>query len=334
VTNYSSSDSYTFTVLATDFAGNSSQKEVSVSVTEPVSIEGPGVVSAGALVPTLTRNDAGALELAISLNDSLLDGYANGVGNYEFSVKYDVAELGAIGDSQLSWPSDVIGLPNTTQDGEVFFGGVSLFGASVDQPLLTITFPQTEIISATLEITKVAVGLDQLQSSSYVVSSFASSLFQGTDDSESFLLNGGEAVVAGGAGPDVFVLNQNSGSSITISDFSGGEDTIELSSLATSYGYQDIGGGSQPATDDILTKYDVGSQGDIATLIQSNDSALDNVFGAFLIEGDDGSDVLTVFIDASSDTGEVDIETYELTLPDDSKADDDDVTVSSYSFIA
>jgi hypothetical protein len=178
------------------------------------------------------------------------------------------------------------------------------------------------------------VGLDQLQSSSYVVSSFASSLFQGTDDSESFLLNGGEAVVAGGAGPDVFVLNQNSGSSITISDFSGGEDTIELSSLAISYGYQDIGGGSQPATDDILTKYDVGSQGDIATLIQSNDSALDNVFGAFLIEGDDGSDVLTVFIDASSDTGEVDIETYELTLPDDSKADDDDVTVSSYSFIA
>jgi hypothetical protein len=107
-----------------------------------------------------------------------------------------------------------------------------------------------------------------------------------------------------------------------------------LSSLATSYGYQDIGGGSQPATDDILTKYDVGSQGDIATLIQSNDSALDNVFGAFLIEGDDGSDVLTVFIDASSDAGEVDIETYELTLPDDSKADDDDVTVSSYSFIA
>ena len=335
VTNYSSIDSYTFTVLATDFAGNSSQKEVSVSVTEPVSIEGPGVVSTGALVPTLTRNDAGALELAISLNDSLLDGYANGVGNYEFSVKYDVSDLGAIGDNQLSWPSDVnLGLPNTTQDGEVFFGGLSLFGASVDQPLLTITFPQTEIISATLEFTKVAVGLDQLQSSSYVISSFANPLFQGTDDSESFLLNGGEAIVAGGAGPDVFVLNQNSGSSITISDFSGGEDTIELSSLATSYGYQDIGGGSQPATDDILIKYDVGSQDDIAALIQSNDSALDNVFGAFLIEGDDGSDVLTVFIDASSDAGEVDIETYELTLPDDSKADDDDVTVSSYSFIA
>ena len=336
VTNYAAIDSYTFVVVATDFAGNSSEKEVSVSVTEPVSVVGPRVVAAGALVPTLVTNELGFVEMTISLDESYRDDYANGVGNYEFVVKYNVSELGVIDASQASYPAGAFAVSNFTTLGEISVGVITFDSISVEGSLFIIALPEVdaELSSASIDLTGVMFGQNNfLPSSSHIISLGDSLITEGTDESESFLLNGGEVVISGGAGPDVFVLNQNSGSSITISDFSGGEDTIELSSLATCYGYQDIGGGSQPAMDDILIKYDVSSQDDIAALIQSNDSALDNVFGAFLTEGDDGSDVMTVFMDASSDAGEVDIETYEITLPGNSKADDDDLTVSYYSFI-
>ena len=45
---------------------------------------------------------------------------------------------------------------------------------------------------------------------------------------------------------------------------------------------------------------------------------------------DDASNVLTIFADTSSDEGVTEIDTYQVTLGDDSSLEDDDITAVSF----
>ena len=152
-----------------------------------------------------------------------------------------------------------------------------------------------------------------------LVSSAADS-YTGTDGADIFALTDGSADVTSGAGSDIFILSLNNAEAAhTLVDFESGSDSIDLSAALSSVGY---------SSDDNVTQLSAADlPADILDLISGSDDSLDNMFGGSF---DDASNVLTIFADTNSDEGVTEIDTYQVTLGDDSSVEDDDITAVSF----
>ncbi|MDA7795307.1 hypothetical protein N8957_02695, partial [Porticoccaceae bacterium] len=106
-------------------------------------------------------------------------------------------------------------------------------------------------------------------------------------------------------------------------------DTLELGLLLDSAGYTGLSSNSDAA--DQSAHQVNGNIPSIADLISDNDGSLDNAFGGYL---DDSTNVLTIFTDADSSAGSVDMQAIEVTLGEDSTIEDEDLTATFSAFIA
>jgi hypothetical protein len=329
VTNYATKSAYTFTLLASDGVNAATEQQVSVSVGSSVSVTGPGVISQGGLKPSLSGDDDGNSVISIAIDPSVVEDYASGLENIDFTLVYNVSELGVIEESQISYPSAGIAAANVSVEGQI---GVSIIwfpAIASDGSLLALTYQAQDTVTTTsITLKDVIVGNDDLSDSSYVLGEAV--IIEGTDATEVFELLGGSATVSGGAGADIFALTSGTGTDMSISDFEAGVDSIELSTLANALGYTDIAESGTQAQDLTLSKM-LEIPSDIAQLISSADDSLDNVFGAFF---DSGSSALTAFIDSDTSAGVVDIETYTITLSGESGFDLTDLHLASPVFIA
>ena len=312
-----------------DSVNPSTEQVVTVDIASPTNVIGPGVIVQGGLTPSITVAE-GVGELEIRLDASVVSSYPDGIENLDFTLTYSTDEFGVIEDSQVTFPGASIGLPNASVAGEIVASAIYFPTAlGAEEVLMRVTFNQPDgVETSTIELTNVVVGTSDLASSKHVIGDPA--VITGTSVSEAFILQGGNVSVTGGAGADVFALTQATGSSTTINDFVSGEDTIDLSDLAAAYGYQNGASGAASPTDGALARY-AGDLTGISALIAENNAALDNTFGSFL---DDETNNLTVFVDSSSDSGSITIESFEITLPDGVAVEDADITAVSYSFIA
>jgi hypothetical protein len=154
----------------------------------------------------------------------------------------------------------------------------------------------------------------------------------GTEAPESFVLAGGDVSITGGAGADLFIITDATGSDTTIDDFEAGVDKIDMSLLLLGLGYQSVDSdASSNSVDGVATRYSDTSAA-VLDLIAANDLSLDNAFG-FVIEGDDG--VIQGFYDADSNADSVDIRTFEITIGEsESSLTGDDLQVAIGGFIA
>ena len=190
----------------------------------------------------------------------------------------------------------------------------------------TYTAPEG-VTTTTVSLTGVIVGATDLASSTYTLGG-DTVVVAGTASDEVFHLLGGAASVTGGGGADTFVVTVNTGTTMTISDFEAGVDTIEMSGLAIALGYTSTQSGS--VTDLVVSELTT-IPSDITSLITGNDSSLDNSFGAYF---DDTSAKLTLFIDSSTSAGSVTMATMEITLTDETGFSLDDLDITSAAFIA
>ena len=329
VTNASTKASYDFTLVADDGVNSPAELAVSVDVDPSVSVSGPGVVTQGGIVPVLTSDGNGNLKISLKLDPSVSSNYASGIENVDLTVVYDSDQIGVIGTSDISFPSDVFAASNPA-DGQIIIGwitnpfNINSNKVAADAALVEFTFPDPNIDAAiSIDIKGIIVGNDALSDASYQLGDPVS--VSGTSADEVFELAGGNATVLGGGGDDVFVLSSSTGSETSISDFLTGSDILEMASLAIENGYTSAATPGSQAQDQILVKL-IDTPNDIAVLVSNSDASLDNSFGAFF---DSSSAELTVFIDGDSDANSTNIGSYKITLTGNSAFDLDDLSLVS-----
>ncbi len=328
VTSNADKSSFTFTVLASDGINATASRSVTISVDAPTDVSGPGVVALGGLKPSLTVAD-GVSTLSVALDPSQVGNYPSGIENVDFTLVYNVSEMGTLTDSDVSYPAGGIASANTGTAGQVGVAVIWFPAADADVASITdFTYTAPEgVTTTTVSLTGVIVGANDLASSTYTLGG-DTVVVTGTASDEVFHLSGGAASVTGGGGADTFVVTVNTGTTMTISDFEAGVDAIEMSGLAIALGYTSTQSGS--ATDFVVSELS-SVPSDIASLITGNDSSLDNSFGAYF---DDESDKLTLFIDSSTSAGTVTMATMEITLTDEPGFSLDDLDITSAAFIA
>ena len=328
VTSNADKSSFTFTVLASDGINAAASRSIVVSVDAPTDVSGPGVVALGGLKPSLTVAD-GVSTLSVALDPSQVGNYSSGIENVDFTLVYNVSEMGTLTDSDVSYPAGGIASANTGTAGQVGVAVIWFPAADADVASITdFTYTAPEgVTTTTVSLNGVIVGANDLASSTYTLGG-DTVVVAGTANDEVFHLLGGAASVTGGGGADTFVVTVNTGTTMTISDFEAGVDTIEIGGLAIALGYTSTQSGS--VTDLVVSELNT-VPSDIASLITGNDSSLDNSFGAYF---DDTSAKLTLFIDSSTSAGTVTMATMEITLTDETGFSLDDLDITSAAFIA
>ena len=327
VTSNGVKSSYGFTVLASDGVTAAATQAVTIAITAPTVVSGPGMVTQGGLTPSLVANDDGTSTLSVALDSGQVANYPDGIENVDFTLTYNVSELGLITDNEIEFPGGIASA-NTSTDGQVGVAVIWFPAEDADvASIIDITYTAPESVTTTsVSLSGIIVGNADLSDASYVFGEAV--VVEGTAAEEVFHLSGGSASVAGGAGADTFVLTAATGKTMTISDFVSGEDTLEISAVANALGYTSAGGTA--AADKVITQ--VASVPDsIADLITGNDTSLDNAYGAYF---DDDTDKLTIFVDSSTDAGTVAMVTYEITLGESSNFAIDDIELTSAAFIA
>ena len=327
VTSNGVKSSYGFTVLASDGVTAAATQAVTIAVTAPTVVSGPGMVTQGGLTPSLVANDDGTSTLSVALDSGQVANYPDGIENVDFTLTYNVSEVGLITDNEIEFPGGIASA-NTSTDGQVGVAVIWFPPEDADvASIIDITYTAPESVTTTsVSLSGIIVGNADLSDASYVFGEAV--VVEGTAAEEVFHLSGGSASVAGGAGADTFVLTAATGKTMTISDFVSGEDTLEIGAVAKALGYTSLGGTS--AVDKVITQ--VASVPDsIADLITGNDTSLDNAYGAYF---DDDTDKLSIFVDSSTDAGTVAMVTYEITLGESSNFVSDDIELTSAAFIA
>jgi hypothetical protein len=245
-------------------------------------------------------------------------------------LSYNTGEIGELSASQISSPSrPTMSFNNHVDDGElavaqIYFPVSESLQAS--EPFLEVDFNlQSDVSSASFNVSGVIVGTEDVPSSSY---NLTVETYVGTEGEDVYALVDGVADVNSGTGSDTFIVSENTGENILV-DFESGVDTLELGLLLDSAGYTGLSSGADAA--DQLAHQVSGDTPNIADLISDADSSLDNAFGGYL---DDTTNVLTVFADVASSAGEVDMQTLEVTLDEGSTIEDDDLVVTLSAFIA
>jgi len=314
-----SAPGYSFTVVATDGSGNETELPVSVAVADVVSGVSP-TVSQGDIEQRFTQNSDGSITLQLLLNETVV------TDAVDFELHYNTDDLvgGAISASQIAAPSGPVGFTfNEVAEGQIAVGQMyfpAAFDAASGLPVMEVTFElQAGVTATSFEVTNIRTGFEETPMDGST-SSLNIAVHTGTDGADVFTLEGGVSNVQSGAGSDIFIATDQIDSSVLI-DFESGVDSIEMSQLLEAAGYTDA---------DSVTQVS-GATPDIADLIAGNDGSLDSTFGGYL---DDSSNILTLFVDADSSAGAVDMQAYEITLGDGATVEDEDLSVTFSAFIA
>jgi hypothetical protein len=323
--DYDTQSSYNFTVVATDMAGNSSEKDVSLNVADIVhGASSTADNQSGALEHSFVQNADGSITLQLIIAASLADSFNGELENIDFEINYTSNDLvSSINIDNVEAPSSPFAFTfNEVADGQILVSQMYFptpFDISAGLPVMEVNFDlQPGVTSTSFSVTNVSMGAEDtaMDGSSSTVEVAVQS---GSDADDVFILNEGMSNIESGAGSDIFVATTAVDSSVLI-DFESGVDSIEMSQLLTAAGYSDANPATQVS----------GSTPDIADLIAGNDGSLDNAFGAYL---DDSSSVLTLFVDI--ETGEaVNVQTYEVTLGEGASFEEEDLSANFSAFIA
>lgn len=321
---------YSFTVLAFDGVNEATPLSVEVSLSEVTQVTGAGVLQQGGIRVEDSQNSDGTYTLSFYIDDSIISNYET-VGAFQFEMNYDVQQFAAISGGDFSSDFSTV-VPNTEVAGvfvvgaftfpELVLGSDDALGTLVVQPLveagISVTISNAIIGNDDVIDTVITYG-DLLQVS-------------GTSENESFVLNGGESEITGGAGRDAYIVTASTGTSTVITDFMPGEDVIDLSAVLIETGYASVTSlGLSPAEDFVAREYEF-TDAAVLSLIAENASELDNAFGMVI---DTASGVITGFYDADETVDNVDIQTFEINIG--SAATDvtlDDLTAGIGGFIA
>ena len=138
----------------------------------------------------------------------------------------------------------------------------------------------------------------------------------GADDvSDLFLIGSGQVTMTGGKGADIFALTSTSNSTLNITDFVAGSDTIDVSRFLTSVGYTGTKSSGAIAANVALLK--ALSLSDLS-LVAGNSSTLDNVAGYFFEAATSGTNKGTLHLifdkDAATGTGHVNLVQISIVL--------------------
>jgi len=191
------------------------------------------------------------------------------------------------------------------------------------QSTYKFTVEATDAEGATTGVQAVtALVVDQLATSD-------SATYTGTDEADVFALADGSAQITSGAGADQFVVQGFAEGSHNIVDFESGVDSIDASAALMALGYTGLSTDSSVTDSTLNHMADVSAE--ILDLINTDDSSLDNAFGAYF---DDSSSSLTIFADMDSGAGNVDIATYEINVGEGSTVEEDDLSSTLTAFIA
>ena len=104
VTSNGVKSSYGFTVLASDGVTAAATQAVTIAVTAPTVVSGPGMVTQGGLTPSLVANDDGTSTLSVALDSGQVANYPDGIENVDFTLTYNVSEVGLITDNEIEFP--------------------------------------------------------------------------------------------------------------------------------------------------------------------------------------------------------------------------------------
>lgn len=235
-------DGYTLIVTATDQAGNTATKEVSVNVTPVIEFSGNRVVEESVFTATSNYSD-NQLTITVGLDDEMV---TEAIGAYDFELVYNAADVASISFSGATSP--LAGAVTDNGDGTStrtvswFDTTLSGFDAS-STPAFDLTLTLTEGVTSTVvlfEAPVVTIFSDDSQVGSlsdYTDVYFnTSTAVTGTAASEAIAVSG-EAVVTGGAGADLFYVEDVDSLQLTLNDFTSGEDVLDISSIL----YEDIG---------------------------------------------------------------------------------------------
>jgi hypothetical protein len=310
-----------FTLIATDAAGNQSQQTVNIAVASQVSGSDQSEGNIGAIGQRFSQNADGSYNLQLFVADenapSLID-------NMDFRLTFDAADIEG-GQLTINQPSanPLFNMVNNDIAGQVEVAQIYFpfaYSSSDQLSILDVTFDLAEDVANTsFAVDQVLFNgnADFSASSSFELVNVAQ--VDGSSDSDVFSLEGGPANVVSGAGEDIYVITGGVDTDVVI-DLVSGQDSIELGSELAAAGYD--------ADSDLLQV--AGDTPNLADLIESNSHDLDNAFGAYL---DDSANVLTMFID-SDVSDSVNIKQYEVTLAEGSSFDDDDLSADLSLFIA
>jgi hypothetical protein len=326
------SASYSFTIEVSDGVNEAVSQSVTVFRSQVVNARGPGVLSQGGLLVTSTFTDV--VTLSVFVDPSAYGALQGGVSSIDFTLAYDVVAFEALTDSAVG--SSVLDFysTNTEEVGYLEFAGfespTNVIPVDSTDPLVTI-----ELTPKGTDLSAVSLILPLVNDIGFADTEFLAGepvQVSGTEAPESFVLAGGDVSITGGAGADLFIITDATGSDTTIDDFEAGVDKIDMSLLLLGLGYQSVDSdASSNSVDGVATRYSDTSAA-VLDLIAANDLSLDNAFG-FVIEGDDG--VIQGFYDADSNADSVDIRTFEITIGEsESSLTGDDLQVAIGGFIA
>jgi hypothetical protein len=312
-----SADGYSFSVVATDAAGNSSSAQtVSMGVYQTVSGQQP-VDGGGDIQQTFTHNADGSITLSLTVDPSLSDQFDD-VTNLDLDLSYNPSDIdgGSISSADISSPATFImandSVPGTLSVGQIYFNGLDL---QAGNSIMDVTF-NLSADNASFDVNNVLMNDDVAMGSSSASVSVASASGDSSTGDDIFMLEGGYSNVQSG-GSDTFVVSSQVDESVVI-DFDSESDTIEMAMLLDAAGYSE---------DDAATNLGFV---DLDALLTDGNADLNNAFGASF---DEESSVLELFVDTDKTNG-VSIESYEVTLSDSSDFDDDDLSADFSAFIA
>jgi hypothetical protein len=304
-----SASEYTFTVVATDVLNNSSSQAVTVTVDSASEVVGSGVIKQGGVRFNSLDNGDGTYTWQFFVADSLKSSFPDGIENIDLKVSFTSSDFETIASADLDTFFS-LAVPNLSVDGEVFFAGAATSSYSVDSadPMLSIVVtPVDGAANMEISISEVIFNNSNMMDTQFVYGDTKE--VTGTAADEAFILKGGDASIATGDGNDVLVLNQNTGDAFKVTDFTSGTDSIEFGDLLSSVGYTSVAD-EGTAADNVAMEL-IENPADILALLKSDDSSLDNMFGA---AADTENSVAKLFYDADPAAGSVDIQTFDLDI--------------------
>jgi len=329
-------DTYSFTVVATDEAGNEATRAVQTTLSATTDVQGPGVIQQGGIVVTDTENTTlnGTLyyTLTLSLTDEAAADLSEGIQLVSLNFNYDASIFPEVFATDLRGPTYEITDSRGNVTTKDYFIGLfpTLTEGSINiEALVNVNADSTDIVPIPSNEWFLEIDLFPADVSADVQISFTDVIFNegyapgdtvinygdptvinGSDANESFVLSGGDVTVSGAGGIDIYVITETTGDTVFITDFDVENDGIDMSSLLLGLGYTGFADPSATETVDSLVTYYDSVDLSVLDLVAANSTELDNVFGAVAIDGITG--VISGFYDANSAAGEVDIQTFEL----------------------
>ncbi|NRP56745.1 MULTISPECIES: putative Ig domain-containing protein [unclassified Marinobacterium] len=238
-------DGYTLTLTATDLAGNTATKNVDVDVTPVELVEGNTYLQDSVMTAEVTASAASGFTVSFGIDDSEV---SESIQSLQVDVVYQTDAVESISLTDLSGLGLFAGTAVDNGDGtsSISYGAYSLAGFDITTGYAftasvtladghTSAFVGVSAPEITYETTGEVFDEFGFTEVLYDVSSTAG-VAVGTANSEGFGISG-EATVTGGAGADVFHIDSPDGLMLTITDFTSGEDVLDVGGIL----FEDLG---------------------------------------------------------------------------------------------